>query len=75
MLPPLEEPKFLPVRIDDQGDLPRLTEKVSVNEQIVGRKEDAKIRMRMVPADNDVVRILFFHDTIGAGPRIRGKRQ
>ena len=50
-LPPLKESELLTLRIDDECDLPRLTEKVSVNEQIVGRKEDAKIRMRMVPAE------------------------
>ena len=56
---PLEEAELVRLRVDDQGDLPRLLEVVLVNEEVVAREENAEARVRVVPADDVVVRVFL----------------
>jgi len=53
----------LPTQMNPQSTissrLPRLAEKMSMNEQVVCREKDAEIRMRVVPAEDYFVRELF----------------
>ena len=72
---PLEEPKLVTLRVNHQGDLPRLRKIMAVNEQVVRRKENTKARVSMLPTNNAVVGKLFVDPPMSDRPGAVGEGQ
>jgi hypothetical protein len=70
---PSEAPLFIRLRIENPRHLSRRRKEVPVNESVVVRKEHAKSRMGVIPADNPFLRILLILYGINVFPRILGE--
>ena len=64
----MKEAELLPMRIDDQCDLPRFAEEVAMDKQVVRREEDAEVGMRVMSAEDNFVRELFIDVACQASP-------
>src|SRR5579884_403966 len=71
---PPEAAFFIGMRIKDPRNLLRVGKEILLDKKIMLRKENAEAGMRVIPADNLMVRIFLVLDLIYMFPGVLGKR-
>ena len=72
---PLKESELLQYGVNDHGNLPRFLEEVAMDEQVIARQENSKLRVRMLPTHDQVVGKLPLHLAVHTRPCFMGECQ